>query len=335
MIWLTWRQHRTQFLYTLLVIAAVAAVMLPTGLAMRHTFEDSGLAACIEKLGTAAVVPPGDCDVLSQQFADKYNALTFVGVLFVILPVFVGIFFGAPLVAREVEQGTHRFVWTQGITRRRWAASKFGLVGLAAAVIAVLYALGVSWWFGPLVTNGGGRLAYVSFDVQGVVPIAYTIFAVALGICLGTVFRKVLPAMGVTLAAFLAVRVAVEWGARKHYLSPETVTLPITSTDQFNRYGGAWTYQTGVRNAAGQVVIPDGMVQCAFGTGKAAGTRGSGSGVPLGSSPCSSLGKGAVDFQVLQPGSRFWDFQAIESGIFVGLAVLLVWLALSRVRRLT
>src|SRR6185369_14593823 len=48
---------------------------------------------------------------------------------FAVRPVLVGVFFGAPLVAREVEQGTHRLVWTQGVTRLQWALAKFGLVG--------------------------------------------------------------------------------------------------------------------------------------------------------------------------------------------------------------
>ena len=43
MIWLTWRQHRKQALYTLIALAVLAAVMLPTGLAMHHTFTSSGL----------------------------------------------------------------------------------------------------------------------------------------------------------------------------------------------------------------------------------------------------------------------------------------------------
>jgi hypothetical protein len=330
MIWLTWRQHRKQFLYTLFALAAVAAVMVPTGLAMHHTFDRSGLASCIAKLGGAEVVTGDDCDRLSQQFSNQYNGLTLVAVLFVILPVFVGIFYGAPLISREIENGTHRFVWTQGVTRRRWALAKFGLVGLVAAVVAVLYAIGVSWWFGPLVSSGAGRLNYVSFDVQGVVPIAYTLFAVALGVCLGTVTRKVLPAMGMTMAGFVAARVAIEWGARKHYMSPESLKIPVISAAQHNQYAGDWVYQADVIDARGRVELSNGVVQC--GARPGAGIKGVG--VPV-DAPCGGVSAGSSNWQVYQPGSRFWDFQAIESGIFVALAVLLVWFALTRVRRLT
>ena len=59
-------------------------------------------------------------------FSNQYNSWLSLGILFLILPVLVGLFWGAPLVAREVEHGTHRLVWTQGVSRRRWALVKFG-----------------------------------------------------------------------------------------------------------------------------------------------------------------------------------------------------------------
>ena len=43
MIWLAWRQHRKQLLFTLLGFAALAALMIPIGLSMRHSFTELGL----------------------------------------------------------------------------------------------------------------------------------------------------------------------------------------------------------------------------------------------------------------------------------------------------
>jgi len=333
MIWLTWRQHRKQFLYTLLAIAVVAAVMLPTGLSMRHTFVNSGLAACIAKLGGTQAVLTENCQQLSENFGNQYNSLTFVGILFVILPVFVGIFYGAPLVAREIEHGTHRFVWTQGISRTRWALGKFGIIGVAVAIIAVAYALGVSWWFEPLVTNGGGRMGYVSFDVQGVVPIAYTLFAVALGIFIGTLSRRVLPAMGISLAAFIAIRVGIEWGARQKYMSPELAKVPIDSQAGFSQFAGDWVYGSGVDYADGKPMVGVNAIHCSA-NGNVSGSFTS-SAVNRGDGCGSSALNGAYDWQLYQPASRFWDFQYIESGIFLALTAILVWLALNRIRRLS
>jgi len=342
MIWLTWRQHRRQALYTAVALVALAAIMLPTGLSMHHSFTGTGLASCMASLGTAQITSgtarvSSDCQALSQQFSNQYNSLTFVGILFVILPVFVGIFLGAPLVAREVEHGTHRFVWTQGVSRRHWALVKFALLGAVTLVLAAAYALGMSWWFGPLVTNGGGRLGPVSFDVQGVVPIGYTLFAVSLGIFAGSVSRKVLPAMGVTLVGYAAVRVLIETFARPSYLSPLTATIPVTGDQQFNSASGAWIYAQGVVNGDGKLVLPGGAVNC----GPNLKGNATASGVPSGTNPCGNglvnQGFGPAPFSNwmrYQPGSRFWAFQGIETGIFLALTAILLYLAIRRIRRI-
>jgi hypothetical protein len=288
-----------------------------------HTKYDSlGLAACRASLGTASMITETgavtSCDSLGHQFQRQFNDMVFVAVLFVILPVLVGVFFGAPLVAREVEQGTHRLVWTQGVSRLHWALVKFGLLGAITVVLAVGYALGVSWWFEPLVSASTGRLAYLSFDVQGVVPIAYTLFALALGIFAGTYWRKVLPAMAIALVAFAAVRVAIEVLARPRYLPAQTLTFAPSGRLTPNPASGDWVMAQGVRNAAGELVLPDAQIGpcppggCGAGPGEA--------------------GVGAYNWVQYQPGDRFWLFQGIETGIFVLLAAALVFFALRRLR---
>ena len=67
-----------------------------------------------------------------------------------VLPALIGLFWGAPLIARELEAGTHRLVWNQSVTRTRWLAVKLGLLGLAAIAAAGLGSLAVDWWSDPL-----------------------------------------------------------------------------------------------------------------------------------------------------------------------------------------
>lgn len=325
MIWLAWRQHRKEVLYTLIALAALAAILVPTGLAMHGQFEDTGLKACLKELGTESLIPQtesvDDCQRLAGEFQQKYSGLVFVAVLFVVLPVFVGVFFGAPLVARELEQGTHRFVWTQGVSRTRWALVKFGLIGGFTLLVAVVYALGVSWWFTPLVGAVSTRLEYLAFDVQGVVPVAYTLFAVALGIFAGTHWRKVLPAMGVALAGFAVVRVGVEVLARPRYLPAESLTYALGRTDTtVNFASGNWVQSQGIRDGAGKLIMPDAKIGAC----------------PETDSFCSreiqSMGPGAHNWELYQPGDRFWLFQGIETGIFLALTALLLALAVRRLR---
>lgn len=333
MIWLTWRQHRKQAVYTLIALVVVAAIMLPTGLAMHHTFTRSGLAACLAKLGTAQLISSGHaCDNLSDQFGKQFSTVTNIGFLFVILPVLVGLFYGAPLVSREIEHGTHRLVWTQGISRRRWALTKFGLIGAITLVVAAAYAAGMSWWFGPLAANNA-RMGPAAFDVQGIAPIGYTLFAVALGIWLGTVTRKVLPAMGITLAGYAAVRILVEALARPHYLRPATLAYPITGSQQFNPAAGDWTFAQGVINGAGKLVIPDSqIIGCGSGPTNVPVAAGGDCSTGL---TAQGYGDGPFNNWIrYQPGTRFWAFQGIETGIFLALTALLIYLAIRRIRRI-
>jgi hypothetical protein len=318
MIWLTWRQHRRQALFTLVALAALAAFVVPTGLSMRHAFARLGIADCL----TAAAGP--GCEANLDKFSSTYGSLVFVSVLLLVVPLMVGLFWGAPVVAREVEQGTHRMIWTQGISRRHWALVKFGLLGAAVAVFAVIDGLGMSWWYEPLgrIDVRQSRFTEVFFDLQGVAPIGYTLFAVALGIFAGTVLTRALPAMALTLAGFVGARVAVALFARPHYMSP-TASDQLIQTRPSNQLAGGWVLAKEVRQADGTFVT-SGTVRCPPGGDSAECVAGA----HLGLRP------GAYNHQVFQPGDRFWTFQWIETGVFVALAALLIWLAIRRIRRI-
>jgi len=328
MIWLTWRQHRRQALFTRIGLAVLAALMIPTGLVMRHTFAKFGLPDCVRKLGHAELAPHigENCNTAFNQFNSQYRTLGTAGVLFLVLPLLVGLFWGAPLVAREIEHGTHRLVWTQGVSRQHWALVKFGLVGAATLTAGVVYGLGMSWWLTPLSQSGQGRLDVFLFDMQGLVPVGYTLFAVALGIFAVTIWHKVLPAMAVTLVGFLGVRILLTTLARPHYLAARVLTFPVQgATLQPNQSVGDWILAIGVRDASGKLVQANAQVACPVG---AEGPGGGPCGARLG------LGPGAYNWVLYQPADRFWAFQGIEAGIFIALAVLLIYLAIRRIRRI-
>lgn len=320
MIWLTWRQHRKEALFTLAGLVALAALMVPTGLAMRRTFADLGLADC-----AGAEFPGAECETAFNRFMEQYGVLQFVPILFFALPLLVGLFWGAPLIAREVEQGTHRLVWTQGTSRRRWALVTFGLAGTIALAVATVYGLGVSWWIAPLFqADGLSRFEFFSFDAGGVAPIGYTLFAVALGVFAGTVWPKVLPAMAATLGGFVAVRLAVAVLARPRYLPAETRTQPIVGELAGMGEPDDWVVDQNVRHANGEVAL-DGRVVCGPDVeGPDGQPCGSGLGLEL----------DAYNWQLYQPADRYWLFQGIETGVFAALAVLLLYLALRRIRRI-
>ena len=145
-------------------------------------------------------------DVFDHLTRTDRNLFQAAIVVVAVAPAIIGVFWGAPLVARELEAGTHRLAWTQSVTRTRWLATKLGVTTLAAAATVGLLTFAVTWWSQPLdgalsSTQGGlpSRITPVTFAMRGVVPVGYAVFAVVLGATLGAVFRRSLPAMAVTL----------------------------------------------------------------------------------------------------------------------------------------
>lgn len=141
-----------------------------------------------------------------------------------------------------------------------------------------------------------------------------------LGVFAGTVWPKMLPAMAATLAGFLGLRVALTLLARPHYLPARTLTFPVEGgTGGPNETIGDWVLARGVRDASGKLVLANGSVQC---------PQGVSCGADLG------LGPGAYNWQLYQPASRFWLFQGIETGLYVAVAAVLLYVAIRRIRRI-
>jgi ABC-type transport system involved in multi-copper enzyme maturation permease subunit len=316
MIWLTWRQHRKQLLFVFLVVAALAALLVPVGLRMHSALTDSGLAACIRALGGAEWIPlfGMDCEEASSGFGDRYAWAQLPAVLMLLFPMFLGVFFGAPLVSREVEQGTHRLVWTQGITRRRWLATKLVLFGVGAIIISIVYTALTTWWLDPVSQGISSRFTFPFFDLYGVVPVGYALFAIALGVFVGTVSRKTMTAMAWTIVGFAAVRIAGNVLVRPNLIEPLERRFPVVSDKVPNPWADDWVLSRGIYDAQGNLVVADGMRLCP----------------PDARIQCTSTD---VNVWTYQPGDRFWLFQYLETGIYLALAAVLIALAVRQVRR--
>ena len=348
MIWLVWRQHRQQVLFALLGLAALAAFMIPTGIQMHAAFDRAGLDDCVPAAAqvdylranpNSNVAPfgadPSDpvtaqvtlCQEQAGLYAGRLGLYGTVGILLWFLPLLAGIFWGAPLVAREVEHGTHRLVWTQGVTRRRWALVKFSLVGGGLVLVAACYSVLMTWWRAPLDQAAAQRFQFLLFDLIGIVPIAYTLFAFALGTFAGALTRKTQVAGAITLVGFTAARLGVEFLARSHYLAPLRRTYPILVTKLPNPISGDWLLSSGVYSAQGARVAGGTFTQFVFG----------GCPPPPAGAQCLAQYGGITSYtmEVFQPAERFWLFQGIETALFTAVAVGLLLAAVRWARRLT
>jgi len=329
MIWVTWRQHRASLLFGFAILLVLCGFLLATGHNIWSVYRSTGTEHC---------VLTHHCDAITGSFNDRFNAYQFLIPLFLLIPALVGIFWGAPLVAREIENGTHRLAWTQGITRRRWIATKLTiLLGAAVAGLAG-FTYTLAWWSRPFVATSSERFNPGIFDLRGVVPIAYVLFAVALGVAAGTIMRRTVAAMGVTLVAFVGVRTSITLWARQHFATAKKLAspFPFPFKDSSGLAVGpnAWVISSNTVDRAGHLfgkginLNLDAMAARCPGLipGPPGGPPKEGfRALPDPSSMQACIQR--VGLQVrstYQPGTRYWPFQAIESAIFIALAAGLI-----------
>ena len=321
MTWLTWRQYRAQFAVGTALVAALCLLLLLTGLHLVSQYH-AIITACAS--GAANGHNGANCSTGGGLF-EGGPAVGFVSLILLAAPVLAGLFLGAPMVAAEFEAGTTEFAWMQGITRARWLAVKAGWLLLAAAAWGGVIAALTTWWASPTNAEHGSEFYPGRFDVLYLVPVAYAVFAMALGICAGALIRRTVPAMAVTLGGFIAARVAVTLWMRPHYLSPVTAVRTLPAQTQLT--GSYWLISQGVRNPGGQLMAGPQDQVGAFGVPVSSLPRAcAGLARPTGgvTSSCRAALTGFHSFVTYQPASRFWAFQSIETGVFVVLAAILL-----------
>jgi hypothetical protein len=354
MIWLAWRQFRAQTYVVLGLLVVIAVAFALTGPHLVHLY-DTTVATCGAH---------NDCSSVQTSFLHHDRILQGLNFLLLLGPALLGIFWGAPLIARELESGTYRLAWSQSVTRSRWIVTKFCLVGLLSMIATGLLSFMVTWWSSPI-----DRLRdnpFGLFDERDIVPVAYVLFALALGTVLGALIRRTLPAMFATLAAYVAVRFAfTEWIRVRFAPLLHTIVRfqapgqNVTSGQGLPSNPGDWIVSANTVNASGKIVGhfggigPNGEVNFRgtengstyfVGVGKCpnkipappAGSRGNVSSPPP--AVQHAIQKCINSFHLrsilsYQPTSRYWMFQWYELTIFIVMALLLASVAWWWVRR--
>ena len=346
MIWLTWRQFRIPALIVLAALVTGMVALAVTGPQLAELLRTSG-----QTFFSALSV-----DQVKKSAFYVGTALVYA------IPALVGVFWGAPMVAREVEAGTTRLVWTQSVTRSRWLATKLGVTA-ACAAIAGTTGLALTWWCGPIddaITKGYGgegdpfaigRITPALFGTRGTVPIGMSVLALAIGVTAGMVLRRTVAAMAVTLVLVVAMQLVMPLVVQQRLLEPKQLVTTISQDDlrEVSASGkldspefrierieiafdspGAWVVHNRTYDAAGNVVetFPSWVSECMPRPGKKSSADGK-------QEACFDRlrAEGFVQRVDYQPASRFWPLQLIETGILLGLAALLGGFCLWRVRR--
>jgi ABC-type transport system involved in multi-copper enzyme maturation permease subunit len=219
MIWLSWRQHRLELLVIGIGLALLAAFLIQNALVINAAYHQVvhgvSVATCV-----AQQIPGSLCQSLISNFHSTYNDPNDLPVV-LLVPLLVGMILGAPLVARELERGTFRLIWTQSVTQLRWLLVK---VGWQLVVILVLFACIsqlVTWYLSQ--QGSWGDIGWGNFDIIGIVPLAYMAFALSLGVAAGAITRHSIPAMVATLIGYIGVRDVIANLVRPYYLPPLSV----------------------------------------------------------------------------------------------------------------
>jgi hypothetical protein len=331
MTWLTWRQFRTQTWVALGALAVIGVTILVGAAMVADLYSSSGATTCHSACQNAINT------FLAEVTQGFTGAVYNVGILAVYaLPALIGAFWGAPLVARELEAGTHRLAWNQSVTRTRWLVTKLAIVGGASMVAVGLLSLGVTWYSHRIDQGTSEQIQPMMFGARGVVPVAYAAFAFALGVAAGVLIRRTIPAMAVTLVVYIAAVGAMPAWIRQHLLPPTHIDVPLL-TDNIRGLGMSENGQnmmvfadTDVKGwvVSNQIVTPTGAVF----TGPADPQY---CGRDTGPRTCLQwLGthnlRQSIDYH---PGTQFWALQWIEAGIFLALAAALIVFCLQWTKR--
>ena len=316
MSWVAWRQYRAAVAALAAMLGAIGLFVLVTGLRMR-AFEGG-----LDCLGVNAAPSCGG----QGDFNRAFGNLSGLGAWSNLLPGIAGVFLGAPLVARELERGTHRLVWTQGVTRVRWLSAEVAVaLGASVATGALLAAL-MTWWRQPFDIIGS-RLAPDAFDLEGVMPAVDAAFAFSLGAAAGAVIRRVVPAMVATFAVFLAVRLPVMAWVRPHLLPATTVTGSPAGIKAVEAPEGAWVLDSGLIDRSGHQVFNAEVTAACPPPAVSAGT-------PKVDGVDACLADHGFRVSVTyQPAEHFWPLQLIEGAIYLALIAGLLVLTVVWVRR--
>ena len=314
MTWVIWRQHRNQAFVAVVALGVLVVVLAITGVHMAATYH-SALRSC---------AATGGCDSVADDLFNGDGAIIDLVNATAAVPLLIGLFWGAPLLAREFEFGTQRLMWTQSVTRRHWLASKTIALVAAAIFVSAVIAASVTWWSRTFDLSEHNR--FTKFDIQGFVPVSYAIFASVLGLAAGIVIRRTVPAIVAALVGFTGLRIAMAIYLRPHFITAVSDRLPVTASGT-GLNGSNWVLSNHYNDAAGKAVSNDEILSALpascrqfIGTTRA--------------QILSCVGDhGWYRTLTYQPANRFWTFQGIEAATFVVLAAALVVVSVVSIRR--
>ncbi len=217
--------------FEILAVAFAALVIGISAIIVRLRLDSVGVPTpCWQQWFGTGGQATGDCETLARQFfsitGDEAGK---VMAAMAILPLFIGLFLGIPLVAREIETGTAPTVWALVGARDRW------LVGRLVPVVVVLVlslgflaAASEFLWLGRQPWGPAVNLSDLGLHGPGV--LAKGLAVLGLAVLVGAIIGRTLPAVviGVLVCFFLYMGAQIAQGL---WLQSEARNHVTTSTE--------------------------------------------------------------------------------------------------------
>ncbi|GAB2854682.1 hypothetical protein [Lentzea nigeriaca] len=266
-VWLTWRQHRWTIIGSAILVMAAAYGLLSAEVRKQTSIDSMPMSG----------------------FYGLMVQLSFGGV--------IGVFWGAPLIARELEERTYFVAWGQDVSPVKWLRGKALVLGVLAVVLGAVAGIGDG--------HVGDNKAWSAFEGHPAVQAGYALYGLALGVLIGLLSRHVVTAMAATLVMYTLSRTLLTVLLRDHYLPvsrsvarwDSTPVVPVGAVELGNGFIGKDLNPVGVPDVCATLSNPN---SCMRSWGGAIGTY--------------------VEFQ---PVERIAAFRYIEFGLYVVLAAVL------------
>lgn len=298
MNWVTWRQHRVEIIISLIVMLLAGLYLWQTGSVIRATEN-------LDTLGAKVQTPL---------------------MIALILPFLLGVFVGVPLFSSDLEHGTTRLAWTQSISRSKWFWGKAGFMLVFTVICFSFLVLILNWWNQPIAKVYS---SWFNFDGNGIVVLGHALFALCLGVFLGVILGKSVPAMAAFVFAYPGLRyLLLFW--RSYYLPPLRSLWDLAGPNPLDRVSGILKINEYALNSSGErEAVEKIYAQCQ--KFNPAGIDGV---MTYLSDLQSCLRKAGYQLEtVYQPAERYWAFQLIEFTVFLVLSALFLFLAARWVKK--
>ena len=291
------RLHRAVLIGWAVLVAAVSGVLLwaygPGGNAARADWQRQ----CT-----------GDTCDWSDAISFYHAAYTVAEMVIGWVPYLVAAWAGAVL-ARELERGTARLVWTQGVSPTRWLATTLtvpaALVTAGSTLMVLLHRLLFDAHQVPLSWNWWND---ETFTANGTLAIAYPLLGFAVGALAGQLQRHALTGAGLAIAV----------------MALASTTLSFTRP-----YLWPWATTTG-----GDYETPRNVL---YGDGGAVTSTGAHIPDPCGTAEKACLAAHDIvgHYREYHPSSQFWPLQLTETALILAVAALATAAAFTLLRRRT